>query len=411
MKIWILNHVALKPSESGITRHYDLAHEMVQKGNKVTIFASSFLAYFFRWRNPDKKNYSENVNGVNFEWMWTMPYKGNGVMRILNMISFFFMSLVRGIRMKEKPDVIVGSSVHLFSCLAAYYLSRIKKSTYIVEIRDLWPRTLVDLGSISEWHPVVLMFGIIEKFVYKKAERIIITLPGAVNYMVELGIDRKKIYFIPNGINLERVKLSEVKSSLEEEVLDIRKKHKTVAMYAGSHGMANALDTIVESAAYFSPDEIAFVLIGDGPKKTSLQEKAARSDNVYFFDGVPKDEVISTLRLADILMVSMLNSPLYKYGISLNKLNDYLLAGRPILFAGDVYNDIVGEADAGVTVQPENPEAFAEGLRRLTKLDNEQRNEVKIRGFQYVSENHDIQKLADRFLRICSGQEKLGQSQ
>jgi glycosyltransferase involved in cell wall biosynthesis len=402
LKIWILNHVALKPTETGITRHYDLAKHMIKKNHQVTIIASSFLAYLFKWRNPNRKNYREDVNGVIYEWVWTLPYKGNGPRRLLNMISYFFTSIFRGLKLKENPDVIVGSSVHLFACLAGYVLSKIKKATYIVEIRDLWPRTLIDFGAISPRHPVAIMFGIIEKFVYKKAERIIVTLPGAHKYITSLGIPKKKIYYIPNGIDLDRIEELNNRSSLEDEIKRLKQQYPKIAMYVGAHGMANSLYTIVESAQYIDKDEVAYVFIGEGPEKPKLIEKAKNYPNIFFFDGIPKNEVLSTLNLADVLLVSMLDTPLYKYGISLNKLNDYLLVGKPILFAGNVYNNIVSEAKAGITVQPENPIEFAEGLRQLLYLTDMEKEEIKKNSWEYLTNNHDIKKLADKFLEVCS---------
>lgn len=401
MKIWILNHVALKPDEAGITRHYDLAKVMVDKGHEVTLFASSFLAYLFKWRNSKKKNYSENVNGVLYEWLWTFPYYGNGVRRIINMISYFFVSIWRGLKIKEHPDVIVGSSVHLFACLAAYFLAKIKKSIYVVEIRDLWPRTLIDFGAMSEKHPAVIMFGLIERFVYKKADQIIVTLPGAVSYIKDFGVPEENIHYIPNGISLTRKEQLNNESSLENEIVEIRNKHKKIAMYVGAHGIANSLKTIIESAKYLSDEDIAFVLIGDGPEKENLINLASELNNVYFFNSIPKDEVLSTLNLADVQLVAMLDTSLYKYGISLNKLNDYLLVGKPILFAGNVYNNIVKDAQAGITVEPENPKLFADGIREIFQWNSEQLDKVKESSYAYLNNNHNIEKLAQKFLEVC----------
>ncbi|WP_153126668.1 glycosyltransferase family 4 protein [Peribacillus tepidiphilus] len=401
MKIWILNHVALKPNEKGITRHYDLAKFMVEKGHSITIFASSFLAYLFEWRNPKKKNYHEDVNGVSFEWVWTLPYKGNGPRRILNMISYLFTATYRGWKKKEKPDVIVGSSVHLFACLAGYILSKIKRSHYVVEIRDLWPRTLIEFGAMSEYHPVAVMFGIIEKFVYKKAEKIIVTLPGAYKYITSLGVPMEKIEYIPNGIDLSKVKEFENKSSLEEDILKIREKYKNIVMYVGSHGIANSLDTILDSSDYLQRQDTAYIFVGEGPEKPALMKKASKKENVFFFNAIPKQEVLSTLRLADVLAVSMLDTPLYRFGISLNKLNDYLLSGKPILFAGKVYNNIVEMAKAGITVAPENPREFAEGLDKLLNLTEEEKISIQRNGFAYLKENHDMEMLSNKFLHIC----------
>lgn len=374
---------------------------MVEKGHSITIFASSFLAYLFEWRNPKKKNYHEDVNGVSFEWVWTLPYKGNGPRRILNMISYLFTATYRGWKKKEKPDVIVGSSVHLFACLAGYILSKIKRSHYVVEIRDLWPRTLIEFGAMSEYHPVAVMFGIIEKFVYKKAEKIIVTLPGAYKYITSLGVPMEKIEYIPNGIDLSKVKEFENKSSLEEDILKIREKYKNIVMYVGSHGIANSLDTILDSSDYLQRQDTAYIFVGEGPEKPALMKKASKKENVFFFNAIPKQEVLSTLRLADVLAVSMLDTPLYRFGISLNKLNDYLLSGKPILFAGKVYNNIVEMAKAGITVAPENPREFAEGLDKLLNLTEEEKISIQRNGFAYLKENHDMEMLSNKFLHIC----------
>lgn len=307
---------------------------------------------------------------------------------------------------KERPDAIVGSSVHLFACLAAYYLSRWKKASYIVEIRDLWPRTLIELGSMSKYHPAVLMFGAIEKFVYKRADQIIVTLPGAAEYIKEMGVDESIIHVIPNGINMDRMQEKEGKSSLRNEIESIKEKHGQVAMYVGSHGVANSLETVVKSAKFISTDQAAFVFVGDGPEKDKLKKLASDYEHVYFFDGITKKEVMPTLDLADVLMVSMLDTTLYKYGISLNKLNDYLLVGKPILFAGNVSNDIVAEAKAGVTVPPEKPGAFADGLVELLNLSGEEKAEIARSSYRYVNDKHNITKLADRFLDICAYRER-----
>jgi glycosyltransferase involved in cell wall biosynthesis len=403
LKIWILNAVALKPNETGITRHYDLSKHMADKGHDITIFASSFLVYLFKWRDPKKKNYSENVNGVLFEWVWTLPYNGNGPKRLLNMMSYMLTAVKRGMQKKEKPDVIVGSSVHLFACLAAYILSKLKGSTFIVEIRDLWPKTLIDFGAFSKNHPVALLFGWIEKFVYKKSEKIIVTLPGAYKYITSLGIPKDKIVYIPNGIDLDKIQELENEASLEPTLDKIRENYTNIAMYLGSHGVANSLETIVNAASEFTRKDTAFVFVGEGPEKGNLKEQAQTLglENVFFLDGIPKREVLSTLNLADVLMVSMLDTNLYQYGISLNKLNDYLLAGKPIIFSGRVFNDIVANAEAGITVTPESPEEFAKGLDSLLNLTSEEKQAIKLNGYRYLDEHHNIEKLSDQFLSVC----------
>lgn len=405
MKIWIFNHVALKPNESGITRHYDLAHRMGQKGHDVTVFASSFLAYFFKFRDPKRKNYSEQVNNVLFEWVWTMPYNGNGIGRILNMISYFFMVIFRSFSKKEKPDVVVGSSVHLFACFAAYFVAKTKGAKYIVEIRDLWPRTLIDFGAMSEKHPAALLFGWLERFSYKHAEKIIVTLPGAPDYIESLGFDRNKIHYIPNGIDMSRLEDLERQPSLIHKINEIREKHKYIVMYVGAHGVANSLETVVQSAFNVDPKSYAYVFIGEGPEKLALKGMAKGHTNIYFLDSIPKDEVLPTLELADCLVISMLNTSLYRFGISLNKLNDYLLVGKPVVFAGNVKNNIIEDAKAGMTIEPENAAEMARAVQELCNLSDKEKVRITNNARAYVDENHNIEKLAEKFLAVCGARE------
>lgn len=395
MNIWIFNQYATKPNEAGGTRHYDFGRQFVKHGHNVHIIASSFAHYTFTWR--ERYFYTENVEGVMFHWIWTWPYKGNSIWRMINMLSYFFISIIRALMIKPKPDVIVGSSVHLFACLAAYVVSVFRKSAYVVEIRDLWPRTLIDMGAIHEQSFLAKLFFSIERFVYKKADCIITLLPGSIKYIADVCGMKEKIVYIPNGIV---VREENGKSSVESRLKEIKKNHKQIVMYVGAHGYANAIDVILESV-YFTKSDVAYVFIGDGPEKQKLMDRASKMENVYFLNPIPKKDVVATLKHADVLVISMRNSPIYKYGISLNKLSDYLLSGKPILFAGRVYNDVVTDAKVGITIEPENPSEMAKGIERLLTLDELQKKEIEQRSRAYVNENYNIERLAMLFLHVC----------
>jgi glycosyltransferase involved in cell wall biosynthesis len=400
MKIWIFNHYALKSSESGGTRHHDLARELVKKGHQVCIFASSFLHYKYKWRSKEKC-YNEKDNGVNFQWLWTLPYKGNGLKRIINMLSYFFVVIIKSLLTKEKPDVIIGSSVHLFACLAAYIVSKFKNTNFVVEIRDLWPQTLIDIGAISENSTTAKFFRTIELFVYKKANAIIVLLPGAIEYIESKGIPNNKIHYLPNGISLNKREFVNNSFSLEKELTILKEKYKGIAMYMGSHGQANALDAILEAAKRDTSKEIAFVFIGDGPEKEQLVNQVKGISNIYFYDSISKNEVYATLNFADVLLISMLDSPLYKYGISLNKLFDYLLIGKPIVFSGDVSNDIVMYANAGISIKPGDSTSLLEATKKMMALSQSEKEKLKKTSYQYVSHNHNIELLAEELISIC----------
>ena len=185
MNIWIFNHYAITPDMPGGTRHYDLSRELLKEGYNVTIFASSFN-YVTRREERLKGGESfrlEWVKGIRYVWLKTFPYLKSDWRRVLNWLSYAVRVIFFSIKIKEKPDVIIGSSVHLFAPLAAYALSRLKRSKFIFEVRDLWPQTLIDIGSISKNHPLIIFFRFLERFLYRNADKIINLLPNAGDYI------------------------------------------------------------------------------------------------------------------------------------------------------------------------------------------------------------------------------------
>jgi glycosyltransferase involved in cell wall biosynthesis len=205
MDIWILNHYANVPEFPSGNRHFNFAKELTKRGNRVYVFASSFS---HRTRKDigierNKRFVRKNIDGVEFIRVKTTTYYGgNNWRRMLNMISYCHNVLIVGLKLKEKPDIILASSPHLFTGLAGYFLAKIKKARFILEIRDLWPETLVDIGNYSNKHILIKLLRSLEKFLYRRAESIIVLMPGAPDYITGLGISIEKIHWIPNGVDI-----------------------------------------------------------------------------------------------------------------------------------------------------------------------------------------------------------------
>ena len=398
MNIWIFNHYAITPDLPGGTRHYDFAKELTERGYNVTIFASSFHYSLLReTKDYGKSSYIiEDYDGVKFVWIKTFPYSKNDWRRVLNMLSYSVRvyNVAKKIDM-EKPDVIIGSSVHLFAVYAAYLLSKYYKVPFIMEVRDLWPQTLIDMG-VSRWNPFVILLGILERFLYKRAQKIISVLPKAYEYITSLGIPLEKIEWIPNGVDLKRVE--HIENNFE-------KKTGFKVLYTGAHGIANGLDTLLDSAKILKErgySDIVIELVGDGYEKKRLMKRALEEglDNVFFKDPVKKDKVPEILSQADVLFFNLLAKDTFKYGISSNKLFDYLASGRPIISASNASNNPVEEAKAGITVPPEDPEAVAEAIINLYKMSEEERLKMGENGRKYVQEYHDIPVLVDKLEKV-----------
>jgi glycosyltransferase involved in cell wall biosynthesis len=408
LNIWILNHYASTTDIAGGARHFELARELIKRGHNLTILASSFRHNVYKETRlkPGETWKIEEVEEVKFIWVRTFPYQNNSWRRAVNMLSFMVRAYTFGRRFPlwddriPVPDVVIGSSVHLFAVLSAYYLSRHFDAHFLMEVRDLWPQTLVDMGKLSEQNLLTKSLRFLERFLYLRAEEIIVLLPKAGEYIQDLGIDADKICWVPNGVNLSR--FSKERQHGESD-------HFTV-MYAGSHGRANGLRMVLDAAQVIQDQDhsdVRFVLVGDGPEKPRLRHYCNELElmNVSFRAPVAKREVPSLLAQADTLVFPLKEIDVFKYGISSNKLFDYLASRKPVLFACNAANNIVEEAKCGLAVSPGDPEALANAVIRLYHMSSGERREMGERGYSYVKRHHDYSMLARKLERVLEGLE------
>jgi glycosyltransferase involved in cell wall biosynthesis len=171
--------------------------------------------------------------------------------------------------------------------------------------------------------------------------------------------------------------------------------------YAGGHGLANALDFLLEAAAQLQDTPVSFVLVGDGPDKAALVAKAAAMglSNVHFLPSIPKRAVPAFLAQMDSLFIGWRKLPIYRFGINPNKLFDYLMAGKPVIHSVDAGNDMVKDAGAGFSVGAEDPAAIADAVRRMLATTPNERGRMGAAGRQYVLAHHDYRVLAQRFMQ------------
>ncbi len=405
MKVWVVNQYALPPSASGGTRHYSLARELRASGTSVELFCST-------------RNYltgtviaepgTRDLDGVPFTFIdaGAAPVVGGRPGRLASMVGFARAFLETAGKRADAPHVIVGSTPSLISAWAAAKEARRRRVPFVLEVRDLWPRTLIDVGGLPRWHPAVWVFGRLERTLYRRADRIITLLPLAERHIRGVVPSAAPVDWIPNGVDLRLATPAQAVAT--EPGLAAR---EFVVLYAGAHGPANALDAVLDSAGLLaerSPGRFRFLFVGDGHDKRRLSERAECEGlrNVTFLDPVPKAEVYELMSGADALIVNMRPGNLYRFGISFNKLYDYLAVGRPIVFGGDAANDPVAEAGAGVTVTPNDAEALAAGVEHVAALTPEERESMGARGRQYVAAHHDIARLAERYeraLRLAAG--------
>lgn len=399
LKIWWVNHYALPPDGAGGTRHYSFAREFVSRGHEAVVVSCSFdHATGRETRLAEGEPYRlETIDGVRFLWLRAPSYRGNNLARLWNMVVFGGRVWSgRGLRNLAKPDVVIGSSPHLFAAVGAAKLARTLRVPFVLEVRDLWPQTLRDLGKLSAIHPAVQTFGYLERYLYRRARRIVTLLPKSAEYIESKGAQPRSTVCIPNGV--DRSLLPPSAPPPEDETFNV--------LYAGSHGVANGLDSIIEAAEILertaTAKPVLFRFLGDGPEKKRLMEKVRSRDlrRVRFDPPVEKRSVYRVLQGANAFVATLCDSPLYRWGMSLNKLYDYMACGRPVVFGAHVNPDPVADADGGFSVSPENSAEIAAAICRLTEMSPEERWAMGRRGRDYVLRRHDLGTLATQFLEV-----------
>jgi glycosyltransferase involved in cell wall biosynthesis len=407
LRIWILNHYASPPDHPAGTRHYEFGRVLAGQGHEVTIFASSFSHVTLREERlrRNERMRIECIDGVRFVWVRTTPYSGNDGRRALNMLSFA-VGAIRAQRRMPRPDVVVGSSVHPAAVAAAYLIGCVRRVPFVFEVRDLWPQTLVDLGALKDDGATTRVLRRLERFLYRRARVVISLLPRATDYITLLGIPAEKVVCIPNGIADydERVPdMSDQAAELVAKIEEWRAAGCLVAGYVGSLVQANRVDMLIEAARTLRDRgvrDIAFVFVGDGLEKEGCQRLARHHDlrNVLFWQPLPKRSVPAVLDALDVTLFSLRDISVFKYGLSCNKLFDYLASGRPVVSACAVKDMPVSTSGGGICVPPESPEAIADALVRLASLGEAGRQAMGERGRRWVYQHHGATVLAGRFL-------------
>ena len=398
--IWIINEYAGTPYHGMTFRHYYLAKELVRLGYKVTIFTSSFSHYKLKQHLEVKNTFTkENIDGIDFIWVRMPNYRApKSLGRIRNWFLFAFKLLFIPFLKLEKPDSILVSSLPLHPIVSGKYLSNKYKAKLIFEVRDIWPLSAIELGGYSPKNPFIKHLQWLEDFAYKKADAVVTVLANAYEHMKTRGLEESKFNYIPNGILIDEMSQIE---ELDEKTLKQIPKDKFIVGYAGTFGIANALDSFIEAAKMSKNYEnIAFVLVGDGKEKEKLLKLSKNCSNIYFVDVVKKNQVQSVLKYFDVCYIGWKNENIYNYGIAANKIFDYMFSGKSILHSYSAKNDIVQISNSGINVEAENPQAIVEGVLRLYNMPKEEREEMGNNAKKYVIENHDYKYLAKKLLEV-----------
>lgn len=398
-KIWIANHYAVPPNIEGITRHFELAREWVTKEHaEVTLWLSRFLHPRRSFITEDEMRQIERVPGLDLNWLWSFPHRRNDIWRIINMISFSALFFLAGL-FRKKPDVLVASSPHLLTALAGWLLARLKGCSFVLEVRDLWPDSLLHMGRLNN-SVVIRLLRWLESFLYNHSDRIVVLTEYQRKFITAKGIDPDRITLIPNGVMVGSWKPDPAKRKEIRRQWGITEE-QFVAIYTGAHGPANALEVVVKAGVHLESG-ISIVLMGDGPEKEKLirLKEELGLDHVHLMPPVPKQEVYDYIYAADCSIISLADNEIFR-GARSNKLYDYMFVGLPIVTTVDgELREIIEENGVGLFAGAENPEGLARAIARIRQMAPEERARIAQRGMDYIQREGNRKVLAHRYFRL-----------
>lgn len=387
------------PPETGAAsrRSYENSKYWSAAGHSVTVL-TGFPNYPTGKLYPGYQNriYEEEKNAdLSVVRTFTyIPKYRNIMKRSLNQISYSFFSLLAG-RLVHTPDVVIASSPPFGTGFTGYLLARRWKAKFVFEVRDLFPETAIAFGILRN-KMLIRMLRRIEKFFYTEADLIVGVTQGICDYVAEIGISRKKVKKITNGVDISTFR----KVSGEQFVRENRFQGKFVVMYAGIHGRAEQLSSLVEVAKLLrNRGNINFVLIGEGVEKPRLIElrNRYRLQNMFFFDGCAAEQIPFMLAGADLCFCSRKDVSVNRGSLPV-KIFEYMACEKPIVISikGEAEN-LVREANAGVCVSPGDTVGLAQAICKLSENKNLRETYGK-NGRKYVEKFFSREKIAAQYL-------------
>ena len=397
MKFLILTHAAGTPEIGPNQRTYFLGQWLAKRGNEVWIVGS---AEFHKYHIKPAKHYNnvleQSINGVHYTWLKTRPYTKRNYEQVLN--QFSFKNKLRKLSPRVKfynPDVIITSSPPPFAIKIGLKWAQKFDAKHIFEIRDLWPEIIIELGKFSKIHPFIQLIIRSIKKAYLMSDAIVSVKPGDLNHIRNNYPTKAKLKYIPNGFDHNEV-------YDESFDLSIFSKSTMKVVYVGALSKYYAINSLIQAAKLIEGKPIDILIVGDGvdKKKYEQQVKALNLYNVFFLGFLSKKYILSIIRKCDIAFLGLRDTESNKYGISTNKLFEYMYAKRPIVASYSTDYDIVKLGNAGLSVPPESPLAIATAFLELYNMSHDERNLMGQNGYEYLMKNHTYEYISEEYLKL-----------
>lgn len=409
MNILLINHYAGSPDMGMEFRPYYFAREWVKMGHRVDIIAADYS--HLRRKNPEVTEdfQTEVVDGINYHWIKTNTYEGNGAKRAITMAQFVGKLWLNAKKIVKEfePDAVICSSTYPLDTFVGQRIRKVskKKVKLIHEVHDMWPATLIELGGMSKYHPFVVVMQIGENSAYKNSDHVIAMLEYSEPYMREHGLEEGKFTCIPLGIDLTEWEETKPLTQLHLETLQrLKSENKFIVGYFGGHAMSNALEVLIDVARKFDclNSNIHFVLVGNGVEKEKLVMMANGYGlkNITFLPPVDKKEIPRLASSFDCIYMGAHKSELYRFGLCVNKMLDAMMAGRPIVCSMTAPPTWIDRSECGIMVDAENPQLVYEAIEKLHSMREVDLHTMGKKGTIFAKNNFDIKKLANRVIDI-----------
>ena len=407
--VWIINHYALTPSQGGLSRHFFFAKELTARGYNVRIFTSSAI------HNTDINMIGEeekvtfkdvDFDGVHYTYIKCGSYKGNGLGRIKNMLGFSFsIRKIWKAYKHEAPDVIYTSTPDLLTPWRAVPFAKKHKLPCVVEVRDLWPLSVVEYNNISEKNPVIVALYMLERHIYKKADALVFTMPGGGDYIKDKGWEKKvsleKVFNINNGIDVEAQERQAKENAFSDPDLD---DDSFKVIYCGSIRKVNNVGKLIEAAELLKENrDIKFLIYGDGTQREELEIycKEKGIGNVVFKGYVDKKFVPYICTKAGANIISVKQTGVSKYGVSWNKLFDYMNAGKPIISTVKVNFDLIEANKCGISCENQDVRTIADAILKIKNCKKTDYDKMCYNAKQ-AAKQFDFKVLTDKFEQVIN---------
>lgn len=401
-QILYVSKYALTPTNPISTRQFYFSKYFCQMGKSVTLISSQSSGHpiDISKYNDHGSYFETDFEGVNHHLIkGCLISLGFNIQRVLSWIVFEIKLWKHLQKFKSNPpEVLIVSSLSLLSFINGVYFKRKTSCKLVLEVRDIWPLTLIEIGKYSSWNPVVIILGYIEKFGYNNADLIVGTMPRLDLHVNNIIKKPFNFAYVPMGYDPDFYK--DIGSELPPEYTDTLPLGKFIVTYAGAIGKVNLVEEIVEAAKILNEpnNDIFFLIIGNGPLKNKVEKMANGLRNILFIPKIEKRFVNSFLSHSSLLLHPVNNENIYRYGISPNKWIDYMFSKRPVLVPYGGYPTIINQACCGKFIEPNNPQILADEILNFSRLDKQQLIEMGLNGFNYLISELSYEDLSIKFL-------------